>query len=393
MFAVSYNVDRTGTEYIGSVDDQERVLIRTFFGLILLPFAVSAGATALIKRLAPRLDLVDHPDKRKAHEAVTPLGGGLAIFFAVVVTLAAALAAARILHAGGKLPNVPSFVQAHVEGILSKARDIAFILGAGAVLVVVGLIDDKRGLSSPVKLGAQIIVAVSVVAWGTRATAFIGDNVFSWALTVFWIVGITNAFNLLDNMDGLSGVVGAIICAILITIALQSAPSQIFIAAILAVLLGALLGFLVFNLPPASIFMGDCGSLFVGFLLAVITIRFNFIWQGLPASKQLIPLVVPLLVFAVPIYDTASVVLIRISEGRHPFEADRKHFSHRLVDLGMSTRGALLTIYLVTFAVGISSTLLYSVEIPGSAVIMCQACAVLAVIILLEYAGFRRGSK
>jgi len=351
------------------------------------------AATAAIRRLAPRFKLVDHPDERKAHEAVTPLGGGLAIFLAVTSTLAAALVAARALQGGAGPSNVPSFVLDHVEGIVSRAGEIALILGAGAVLVVVGLIDDRRGLSSFTKLAVQIVLAIAVVACGIRATAFIGDNIFSWALTVFWIVGITNAFNLLDNMDGLSGGVAAIICAILITIALQSSPSQVFIAAILAVLLGALLGFLAFNLPPASIFMGDCGSLFVGFLLAVITIRFSFIWRGLPASKQLIPLVAPLLVFAVPIYDTASVVLIRIREGRHPFEADRKHFSHRLLDLGMSRRAALLTIYLVTFAVGISSTLLYSVEIPGSVVIMCQACAILAVIILLEYAGFRRNAK
>jgi len=368
-------------------------LIQTFAALIVLPFVISFGATWLIKRIAPRLNLVDRPDSRKAHEKVTPLGGGLAIFLGVILSMGGALAAAWFLKERPDAKYVPEIIRTHLEGITSSFGEICMILGGGAVLVIVGLIDDKRGLSSITKLAIQIIIAVIAVAAGIRLTSFIGNNIFSWTLTVLWIVGITNSFNLLDNMDGLSGGVAAIICAILITIALQSSPPQIFIAAFLAVLMGALLGFLVFNLPPATIFMGDCGSLFVGFLLSIVSIRFTYIWPDLPTAKKLIPLLVPILVFAVPIYDTASVVLIRILEGRHPFKADRKHFSHRLVDLGMSKSGALLTIYLVTFAIGISATLLYSLKIPGSIVLTCQALAMLAIIILLEYAGSRRNAK
>jgi UDP-GlcNAc:undecaprenyl-phosphate GlcNAc-1-phosphate transferase len=256
-----------------------------------------------------------------------------------------------------------------------------------------GLVDDRRGLSAVFKLAVEIVLASVVVACGIRASMFIGDNPITWALSVLWIVGITNSFNLLDNMDGLSAGIAAIVGCILLVVALQCSPPHLFLAALLVVLLGAVTGFLVFNFPPASIFMGDCGSLFIGFMLAVASIQFTYVWPGLPTAKRLIPLAVPLLIFSVPIYDTASVVWIRIREGRHPFQPDKKHFSHRLLDLGMTRREALLTIYLVAFAIGVSATLLYSLEIPGAIVVLAQALGILSIIVLLEHTGLRRNHR
>ena len=369
-------------------------MLLTLLALFLVPFAFSVIATGVMKRIAPRIGLLDHPADRKLHTRSTPLGGGIAIFVSATLTLGLGLAAAFILDRYRQAFGwVPPFIFEHLDGILSKAGEMALVLGGGAALAAMGLVDDRRGLSALLKLAVEFVVAAVIVTAGARSTMLIGSNAITWTLSVLWIVGITNSFNLLDNMDGLSAGIAAIVGAILIAVALQSSPPQIFIAALLIVLVGAVVGFLLFNFPPASIFMGDCGSLFIGFLLAVAAIRFTYIWPGLPEAKRLIPIAVPLLVFSVPIYDTASVVLIRLREGRHPFDPDKKHFSHRLLDIGMTRREALFTIYMVTFAIGISATLLYSLKTAGALVVLAQAVGILCIIILLEHTGLRRNTK
>jgi UDP-GlcNAc:undecaprenyl-phosphate GlcNAc-1-phosphate transferase len=204
-------------------------------------------------------------------------------------------------------------------------------------------------------------------------------------VSVLWIVALINSFNMLDNMDGLSAGVAAIASAMLAAVLLSTpdpatSQPQLFVAGFLLVLVGSLLGFLWHNRPPARIFMGDAGSYFIGFYVAVATIMATFSGGDLPRHSIL----APLCVMAVPLYDMASVILIRLRQGRSPFEADKNHFSHRLVDLGMTKVQAVLTIYLMTATCGLSALLLHQVDAAGAVIIVLLVTCVLLLVGILE---------
>ena len=213
------------------------------------------------------------------------------------------------------------------------------------------------------------MVATVCVLWqGWQLTAFIDVPWITWGLSVIWIVALINSFNMLDNMDGLSAGVAAIGAAMLAAVLLvtpdaQTRQPQLFVAGFLLVIVGALLGFLWHNRPPARIFMGDAGSYFVGFCIAVTTLLATYTeYQGTRQHAVL----APLCVMAVPLYDMISVIWIRVREGRSPFQADKSHFSHRLVDLGLTKGQAVLTIYLTTATCGLGALLLQSRGLGGS---------------------------
>jgi len=357
-------------------------------------FTLCVCSTLFVRRLAPRVRLIDEPDQRKRHERLVPLGGGIAIWASVVLTVAGAYAAAWLVTAdwSGLSRIVPQEVTRHIPGMFHQLPTVCVVLGAASIMMAVGLCDDIFKLGYFPRLVAQIVLASAIVAWGIRVTLFppFSNYWVSVLVTVLWIVGLTNAFNFLDNMDGLSAGVAAISVALFAV--LMSFMGDYFVAGFLLCLLGALLGFLLFNWPPASIFMGDAGSYFVGFLIGVITVLSTFTRPGLPE----IAIAAPLCVLAVPLYDSATVIAIRLSRGRSPFEADRNHFSHRLVRLGMNERQAVLTIYLVTVATGLGALSLYplSASYPGLAalVTVSQVASLLGVIAILEVAA-RRGEK
>jgi UDP-GlcNAc:undecaprenyl-phosphate GlcNAc-1-phosphate transferase len=202
-------------------------------------------------------------------------------------------------------------------------------------------------------------------------------------VTVLWIAAITNAFNFLDNMDGLSaGVAAVCTTAFLVTTLLIQ---QWFVAGSLALLLGSLLGFLVWNFPPAKIFMGDCGSMVIGFVLGVLTVRTTFLPKDVNFGAGWYAIFAPVIVLALPLYDLIVVSLIRISRGKSPFVGDTNHFSHRLVARGMSKRTAVLCLYLVTAATSVSAVLLPWVQTEFAAIlIFVQTVLVLGVVALLE---------
>jgi UDP-GlcNAc:undecaprenyl-phosphate GlcNAc-1-phosphate transferase len=287
-----------------------------------LPLLISWLLTKLLLRWAPRLGLVDQPSDRKVHTRVIPLGGGLAIYAALVLT-----------------SSLPKFHRA----------DDLILLGAGGVLVLLGLIDDWRGLPWQLRLGVQAIVALGTLA------LFASPSVL-WLGVLFWILGLTNAFNMLDNMDALSSGVAAIVASLLAAGALlwpETDPS----ALPYLMLVGALLGFLWFNRPPARIFMGDAGSTFLGYYLSVRCLQGHFAELGYFATW-----IVPLSIMTIPWYDLASVVLIRLRQGRSPFHADKQHLSHRLNQLGLSRPAAVVAIHALTLATGLGGVLLY--ELP-----------------------------
>ncbi len=353
-------------------------LLAVGLGLIVLAFTLSVGLCALMRRVAPLLGLVDRPGGRKTHKAPTPLGGGLAIWFTLVLVLAFGTA-----WVGFGAP-LPTRLDVHRGGLGEKVGHLWAIVGLATVVMVMGLIDDRRGLDWRPRLLIQVLLAVGLLLTGARITLF-GPLAFppiTWILTVFWVVGLTNAFNFLDNMDGLAAGVGLI--AATLFVGAQVAVGSLFVPAVLLILIGALAGFLVHNHAPARLFMGDAGSNFLGYLLGALTVVGTFTVTGPDSGYSPYGVLTPLLVMAVPLYDTASVILIRIRQGRSPFQPDRSHFSHRLVDRGLTSLGAVRTIYLVTLAGGLGALLLHRLDEFGAGVVVLQTCCLLGVVAILE---------
>lgn len=354
-------------------------------------FAIAAGgafilsliATRVVRSLAHRRQFVDHPGGHKQHDTPVALGGGISVMLATWLPVLVGLLGAYLL-AGGATPDwVPAPIAMHLSGIASKGQIVGAIFLCALVLHIVGLLDDRRALGPWVKLAVQIGVAL-VIAGPLRIRAMEAlPPVLSIAATVFWIVLITNAFNFLDNMDGLSAGVAAIACGIFAIAAANA--GQLFVPVMAWVLVGALLGFLVFNFSPASIYLGDAGSLPLGFTVSVLTILVTFY----DSSQQLTPfgVLVPLVVLAVPLYDVTSVVIHRLRLGESPFRGDRRHFSHRLVKRGMTPRGAVLTIYLATAATGLPAIVLPRVSWPMAVLLLVQCVCVVLMIAILEHVG------
>ncbi|MCK5114715.1 MAG: undecaprenyl/decaprenyl-phosphate alpha-N-acetylglucosaminyl 1-phosphate transferase [Phycisphaerae bacterium] len=356
-------------------------MIWAALGIIFVSFWISFWATPVAKRLSHRLGFLDTPDKHKTHGRPIPMLGGSAIFAGILLPSILGLAICCIWNAKGIPGWLPEKFAIHIPGVVLRAPQALGILAAAGVLHVLGLIDDRKNLGPWVKLIVQILVAVGVVVFcNVRIMTFIGTP-GSIIISVAWIVAITNAFNFLDNMDGLAAGV-AVICAAALLGAAASV-GQFFVAGWVCLILGATLGFLPHNFPPARIFMGDAGSLVIGFLLAVVSSLTTYVRPG--QTHILYGALVPLLVMAVPLYDTISVMLIRIRQKRHPMVGDRNHFSHRLTQRGMTTRGTVLTIYLCTASTAIAATLLPNVNGPAAAILLfVQTIFTLGIIAILE---------
>ncbi len=358
-------------------------------------FALAVGLalvlTPLAARVAERLGLVDPPGPRKVHAKPIPYGGGIAVYGTVVGIAVLAYAGVAFLHdrAAADAATLPAFLRPFgpLLGGLMLPRTVgrfgAILVGATAVFAV-GLADDRYRLRPASKLTVQTAAALVLVLAGIRVSLFIENAWVGGLLTVVWVVFVTNAFNLLDNMDGLSGGVAFIASALFFIVTLQA--GQWLVAALLAVLGGALLGFLWYNFHPARLFLGDAGSLFVGFLLGTLTVAGTY-YEG---EGHFAAAVMPVLILGVPLFDTASVLWVRWRAGRPLFEGDTNHFSHRLQRLGMSVRQAVLTIYLLGLILGGAATLLGEVDDAGALVILLLGVGVIALIVLLEHAAGRR---
>ncbi|MCA8986105.1 MAG: undecaprenyl/decaprenyl-phosphate alpha-N-acetylglucosaminyl 1-phosphate transferase [Planctomycetaceae bacterium] len=346
--------------------------------------------TRLMISWAPQLGLIDQPAARKSHTNPTPLGGGLGIVLGVVLTLG--MAHGLVWAIGQNLlpaSLLPADLNVHLDGVLYRAPQMWGLLTAGLILSIVGLVDDVRPVSWRFRLIIQFLVAMAVIAADIRATMFDIPPIISWTLTVFWLVLLINSLNFLDNMDGLTSGI-TLISSILFAIVMltQTSEPRWLVAGMLLVIAGACSGFLVWNWSPARIFMGDAGSTFLGLMLGCLTILGTF--YDVKSSADTHVMLAPLCVLAVPLYDFLSVMTIRIKRGLSPFHADKNHFSHRLVDLGLSRKNAVLTIYLCTITTGLAGLLLYRLPGWGSAwtVIVLVIC-VLLMISILETAGRR----
>lgn len=361
-------------------------------------FLISVFAVGLVKRFAVTLGLLDEPNARKVHTVPIPLGGGLGIWLGVVGTFLLGTIVLYLLRTNEQLARelVPTRLQPHLPGLMSRAGQIWLLLGGGTILAILGLLDDRFSLDWRARLAVEFLVAGFVVyLQNLQLTAFIGIPWLTGILSVIWIVMLINSFNMLDNMDALSGGVAAIICGMFAVMLIvnpdpvQGQP-QLFVAAMLLVLLGSLLGFLKHNWPPATIFMGDAGSYFVGYWIAIGSLLSTY-----AGAKGLTPhaVLAPLCVLAIPLYDMVSVIWIRVREGRSPFQADKRHFSHRLVDLGMTKKQAVVTIYLATITCSLGALLLPRTDIWGAAIVVAIVLCMLALVGVLESLTGSNGTK
>ena len=352
--------------------------------MIALPaaaFVCSAVLTASVKRWAVKTDFVSRPRQDRYNRNVIALGGGIAIFWTIALFVLAGAAAVKFVIAPGHLSFIDESVAQHAAGFLSKINDLLVVIAAVFVLHLMGLWDDKKGLGPFVKLAVQFAVAtIAAVYADVRVEMFIENKFMTTALSVLWIVLMINVFNFLDNMDGASTGIALIATAILMVAAIRS--GQVFVGAMGAIFMGTLLGFLLFNFPPAKIFMGDCGSMVVGFFVALLTLRTTY--YNAEAGTELYSVFMPAVVMAVPLYDFASVTFLRLKQGKSPFVGDKQHFSHRLKRRGLSDRQVALTLYLATLCTGLGAVLLQQADLIGAVLIALQTMMILLVIAILE---------
>lgn len=350
-------------------------------------FTSSVFLTWLAIRLAPRVGLVDAPGARKIHSTPVPLGGGMAIILSVGTAIGGIVVAAAFFRSHPLIAGLDPRIPDYLGGIFLVWKRLAIVAAGAVALMVMGLIDDTRGLGAWTKLFVQLAVAGTLAASGMRVSVFLPWSAAGWIITIGWLVFVMNSFNLLDNMDGLSGGVALVIAGVFCVVALET--GHVHSATVLLVTGAAILGFLAFNFPPARIFMGDTGSYFLGYMLGVSAVAFTFVPEG-TTGPTLLPVVLPFILFAIPFYDTLSVIYIRICEGRHPFDADKRHFSHRLTDLGLSTRETVLTIYMATLATAFPAMYLYETGTFAMIGAVVQAFLVLMLVAVLEHAGARK---
>jgi UDP-GlcNAc:undecaprenyl-phosphate/decaprenyl-phosphate GlcNAc-1-phosphate transferase len=363
--------------------NEVNVLAAVAIGVAAAAFISSAALCSLVRYLAPRTGFLDRPGGHKSHHTPTPLGGGVAIWLTTVGILGLGLVVVR----GWGDANFPPALAIHAGGVRLRSGSLVLILALSSVIMFMGLMDDWKTLNWRLRLFIQFACAVALATGGVRLTLFgpFAHPLLGGAVTVLWVVGLTNSFNMLDNMDGLAASVGLIVA--LLFAGAQIAVGSLFVPAVMLVLAGALAGFLVHNHCPARLFMGDAGSNFLGFLLGALTVAGTYTRYDPGFSPY--GVLAPLLVMAVPLYDMSSVILIRLSEGRSPFIGDRRHFSHRLVARGLTTTQAVWTIDLVTLAGGAGALLLYRLDGPGACIVAAQTCCLLGVVAILELAANR----
>lgn len=305
--------------------------------VIIVAFLISFGTTPIVKAFATKVGAMDVPrDARRVHDHPIPRMGGLAIFL-------------------GFLLSVLLFVE-----ITTEVRGI--LLGL-ILIVATGILDDIVSLNAWVKLAAQLAAALIAVLHGVVIHFFMHPNVFlegnvlnigwfAYPITILWIVGITNSVNLIDGLDGLAVGVSTISCITILVAVLLTGGVDPSVPLLIAALAGSCIGFMPYNLNPAKIFMGDTGSLMLGYTLSTVSVL------GLFKFYTVVTFVVPVLALAVPLSDTVFAFCRRILHGQSPFKADRGHFHHKLMDLGLSQKQSVAILYAISAILGLAAVTL-----------------------------------
>lgn len=355
-------------------------------GCVILSLVVSLVATGLARRLGERVAALDGQGvagQVKAEIRRIPNTGGIGIALTILLVLGGTGVAAwfwpKAAHEADTLGQL-------AWGVRENLALLGSFLGGLLVLHVLGLIDDRKPLPWQPKLLMMLLVPAAV-AWTSQTRILwlldehVGGAWLSIGITAVWFAVVMNAMNFLDNMDGLAGGLAAIVSAGLLAVALLN--GQWIIGAGSAILLGASLGFLPHNFPKARVFMGDGGSLVVGYAIAFLTVRLNYA-DTTTGSAQWHLLFVPLVLLSIPLYDFVSVVLIRVSQGKSPFVGDLQHFSHRMARRGLRRTGAVVSIWALAVITGAGAVVMSRSEPWQAALIGGQTLAVLGLIAYLE---------
>jgi UDP-GlcNAc:undecaprenyl-phosphate/decaprenyl-phosphate GlcNAc-1-phosphate transferase len=354
---------------------------------------VLVGSTTLAALLVPlsrvlarRFGIVDHPGERKIHGKPMPRLGGIAVFFAFIATVTAGY---LLLPVFEQIPAIQDRFGQSLALLREAGRvqtKLIALMAGSSIAFGIGLVDDVVGIRFPAaaKAGGQLLAALVLIVADVR-TSFLPYDWMNILLTAVWLVGMTNAFNLLDNMDGLSAGVAFVAASVLLLNAWSL--GEYFIGLLLVAFIGSLLGFLFFNFHPASVFLGDCGSLFIGFVMGSLTLLERYVSR---ASSSLFPVLMPVLVLAIPIVDTATVVFIRVKERRPIYVGDSRHLSHRLLSLGFTQRATVLFMYLATFCLGLGAASLSDATLGQSLLILMQSAGFVALMLILMFFERRR---
>src|SRR5215831_5489888 len=316
--------------------------MKTYLAIFLIAAFASAVLTPLLRRLCERYRLLDSSlDQRRIHQKAVPRLGGVAIFVSIVLALASIV----FLHNGV------------TQNLRPELKAVAAVLVCGLLVLLLGVYDDIRGANASIKLVSLAAIAVLFYALGGRidglSVPFFGQitlhPIFGLGLTVLWVVGIANAFNLIDGVDGLATGSALFSSLVLVTVSLIQGKESVAVIAL--VLTGALAGFLRYNFNPASIFLGDSGSLFVGFSLAALSL------QGSQKASTAVAVAIPILAFGLPVVDTSVTVARRLLSGKPIFVGDREHIHHMLLARGWSQRRVALSLYAVSAGFGLAAML------------------------------------
>lgn len=352
--------------------------------LALFSFLLALVFVPAARLFGKTLGFVDAVNPAKIHREPMVRCGGLGIWLAFMASLGIALGCAG-LASERFLPAPLAEIAPNIVYVVPK---LSALLAGATLLFLVGLADDRRPLPPLPKLLLQIVSALPLIAAGITIKAFVPGEIPAALMTVAWVVLLTNAFNFLDNMDGLSAGVAAV--ALFNFYIISRAGGELFMMAMFALLFGAVCGFLVFNFPRARLFMGDSGSLFIGYMLAALSAMVTYYEAGVPTQ---LPVVAPLIVLGVPLFDTVSVLLIRWRNGAPLMKGDLNHFSHRLVALGFSRTQAVVFIHVLTLTVGLTAVNLRHLDWPGACLALVQVVLFFVAIHLLERAARATGEK
>jgi UDP-GlcNAc:undecaprenyl-phosphate GlcNAc-1-phosphate transferase len=343
--------------------------------------------------LSAKLNVLDFPDEeRKSHgdnSKPVPLLGGVAVFGTYILIIFGHII---LLKYFGKssLGNkwIPDSIEPYIEGAYANLKLLLPIAGGGFAFFLIGLLDDLRKLSVWIRFVLEFAVAGALLLVGIRfGLAFLPDYV-ALIVTAVWIVGVANAFNLLDGLDGLAAGV-AVICALILALVMMRGE-QPFHALLALVIAGASAGFLRHNWFPAKIYLGSSGSLFLGYSFGISTVVATFSIKDVSSTFSLF---MPVLLLAVPVYDTASVVLIRLKEHRPIFKGDKRHIHHRFIDAGFSKKGSVLFIWCMTLMTGMAAALLVTAGLWESILIFSQVVVAFALIILVKHIKIRQNTN
>ncbi|MBE6389277.1 MAG: undecaprenyl/decaprenyl-phosphate alpha-N-acetylglucosaminyl 1-phosphate transferase [Lentisphaerae bacterium] len=342
---------------------------------------VTAGATPLFRRLAHVTGMLDRPSSNhKGHAQATALFGGAAMFSSWLLIITGASAVVYF----NWIPECFSNIYAmHLPGFSQVAQKELFFIALGALFaVLLGLIDDKWALKAKWKFLGQFAVALTAVIWGgVRINVFINSEVFSICITIFWIMLLMNAINFFDNMDGLA--VGTIAVAMLFFTIISALNNEYFVAAFAALNCGVCCGFWIYNSNPASIFMGDSGSHFLGYLAAVVSAGTTYF--DLRFSQSRFPVLIPLLILALPLFDTFMVVVIRTLNKKPFWIGDHNHISHRFVRMGLSRKMAVMLVHLMALNIALGALPVYWGDFRTAAIILLQTVVLFSIITILQF--------